>query len=69
MTDSTNPIENKTYEFRIRILGNEIISVGFTTSNDSNRFFVAALISVFSFLTILGAYSEKLIAIYHSLIK
>lgn len=50
----------KTYEFRIRFLGNEILAVGFSTSNDSNRWLAAGLVTVFCVLTVLGAYGEKI---------
>ena len=57
----------KTYEFRLRLLGNEIIAFGFSTTNDSNRWLVGGLLTVFCVLTVVGAYSEKFVAIVKSL--
>lgn len=60
--------ESNTYEFRVRILGNEILAIGLSSSSDSNRWIALGLVSVFSLLTILGAYGEKLVSLYHYLI-
>lgn len=58
----------KSYEVKIRLLGNEIFAIALSTSNDSNRWIAIGLITVFSVLTVLGAYGEKIIQLYRSLI-
>lgn len=58
--------EMKTYEFRIRFLGNEILAVGFSTTNDSNRWLAGSLLTVFCVLTVLGAYGEKIASVLKS---
>ena len=58
---------NKSYEFKLRILGNEVFAVGISTTDDSNRWMAIGLISMFSVLTILGAYGEKIISLYRYL--
>lgn len=67
MSDIDNSI--KSYEVKIRILGNEIFCITLSTTNDSNRWIAISLITVFSLLTVLGAYGEKLIQLYHYLVQ
>lgn len=57
---------NKIYEVKIRILGNEIFAVGLTATNGSNRWVIIGLLTTFSILTIIGAYGEKFIELYKS---
>lgn len=59
----------KLYEVRIRLLGNEIFAIALASSNDSNRWIALGLISVFSILTVLGAYGDKLVQLYKWLIN
>ena len=54
----------KLYEVKIRVLGNEVFAVALSSSNDSNRWIAIDLITVFSILTVLGAYGEKLIQLF-----
>lgn len=57
----------KSYEVRIRILGNEVFAVGLVSSSDSNKWIVIGLVTTFSLLTVIGAYGEKFVNFYHSL--
>ena len=57
----------KTYEVRIRILGNEVFAIGLISSSDTNRWIVVGMLTTFSLLTIIGAYGEKFVNFYHSI--
>lgn len=59
--------EDQTYELKIRILGNEIFAIALSSSSTSNRWIAIALVSIFSVLTVVGAYGEKLASLYHSI--
>jgi hypothetical protein len=61
--------QQKTYEIKIRILGNEIFAIALSTSNDSNKWIALSLVTIFSLLTIIGAYGEKLVQLYKYLIN
>ncbi len=56
--------QQKTYEIKIRILGNEIFAIGLTSTSDSNRWVTIGLVTIFSILTVIGAYGEKFIGLY-----
>lgn len=58
----------KNYEVKIRVLGNEVFAVSLSTTNDSNRWIAIGLITVFSLLTVLGAYGEKLVNLFKQLV-
>lgn len=60
-------MDQQTYEFRIRILGNEVFGVTVSTTSVSNKWIAIALVSMFSFMTIIGAYGEKFVDLYRSL--
>ena len=60
--------DDQTYEFRIRILGNEVLAVALSTTSTNNKWIAIAIISIFSILTILGAYGEKFVQLYRHLI-
>ncbi len=55
---------NNTYEFKVRILGNEIFAIGLTSSASSNRWTTIGLLSTFAVLTLLGAYGDKMVEAY-----
>ena len=59
--------ENKSYEIKIRLLGNEVFAIGLTATDTSNRILAFGLITVFCTLTIIGAYGEKLVGVFKSL--
>lgn len=61
--------EDQQYEVNIRVLGNEIFAVRLSTTSTSNRWVLISLVSIFSFLTILGAYGEKFIELYRWLVS
>jgi hypothetical protein len=60
--------EDQSYEFKLRILGNEVFAVSLSSTSTSNRWILIALVSIFTTLTVLGAYGEKFIMLYHSLV-
>lgn len=62
-------MDAKTYELKIRILGNEVFAIGLSTTDTSNRWMAIGMISVFSLVTILGAYGEKIVNLYNHLVK
>lgn len=57
-------MDPKTYEIKIRVLGNELFAIALSTSNDSNRWAAIGLLTVFCLLTIFGAYGDKLVGLY-----
>lgn len=48
----------------IRFFGNELFAVGFKTPDTSNRVVLLGTVSVFAFLTLLGAYGDKIVQLY-----
>jgi hypothetical protein len=60
--------EDQSYELHIRLLGNEVFGVKLSTTSTSNRWVLISLLSIFMFLTIIGAYGEKFIQLYQWLI-
>lgn len=60
---------NKTYEVSIRLLGNEIFALKLWSSSDSNKWIAIGLVTMFSLLTVLGAYGTNLVTFYKSLIN
>lgn len=56
--------EDQSYEVTIRVLGNEIFAVKLSTTSTSNRWVLISLVSIFAFLTILGAYGDKFVDLY-----
>lgn len=65
MTDD----KQNSYEVRLRLLGNEVFAVGFSSSSDSNRWIAIGLLTVFCTLTVLGAYGDKLLGLYQSIAR
>ena len=59
----------KTYEVSIRLLGNEIFALKLWSSSDSNKWIAIGLVTMFSLLTVLGAYGTNLVTFYKSLIN
>lgn len=57
----------KKYELSIRFLGNEIFAIGMSSSSDSNKWILIGLVSMFSILTVFGAYGSSLLAFLQSL--
>lgn len=67
-----SPVETtvggSTYEFKLRILGNEVLAVGLTSSSSDNRWVALSLLSLFCVITIIGAYGDKLVTLYKHII-
>ena len=61
-------MDPKTYEIKIRVLGNELFAIALSTSNDSNRWAAIGLLTVFCLLTVVGAYGERLVGLYKWLV-
>lgn len=53
------------YEFRLRILGNEIVAMSIGSSSTSNKWIALGLLSMFSLLLIFGEYGDKFIDFYN----
>jgi len=52
------------YEFRLRLFGNEVFNIGFSTTGDSNRWAVVSLVTVFAFMAGLAFFGKQLIALF-----
>lgn len=59
---------DKSFEIKIKFFGNEAFAVNLTAGNGSNRWVLLSVLTIFCFLTILGAYGEKFIELYRMLI-
>jgi hypothetical protein len=57
-----------TYEIKLRILGNEVFGFALTSSSSDNRWVLGALVTIFSLLTLVGAYGEKIVNLYHAIV-
>jgi hypothetical protein len=64
MPQSPVEINPNSYEIKLRILGNEVFAFGLSSSSSDNRWVALALVSIFCFVTLAGAYGEKLINLY-----
>lgn len=60
--------DDQSYELKIRILGNEVFAVALSSTSTNNKWIAIALVSIFTTLTLLGAYGEKLVTLYHWLV-
>ena len=67
MTD-TNHTDPKTFGISLRVLGNEVFAINITVGNDANNWVAIGLVSTLGFLSLLGAYGEKAVSAYHSLV-
>lgn len=65
---SMDQSEDQSYEVNIRLLGNEIFAVKLSTTSTSNRWVLVSLVSIFTFLTLIGAYGEQFIQLYRWLV-
>lgn len=61
--------EDQNYEVNIRVLGNEVFAIKLSTTSTSNRWVLISLVSVFSFLTVIGAYGDEFISMYRWLVS
>ena len=61
--------EDQSYEMKLRVLGNEVFAISLSSSSASNKWIVLALVSIFALLTVLGAYGEKFLNLYNSLMS
>ena len=62
--------ENKSeYEFKIRILGNEVFALGLSTTNNSNRWTTIGIASTFAILVFIGAFGTNLVELYNLIAK
>ena len=57
----------QTYELKIRVLGNEVLALALSTTSTSSRWIAISIVSMFSLLTVLGAYGDKLVELYKNL--
>jgi hypothetical protein len=64
----TEPIKSdNTYELHLRILGNEVFAIGLSSSSLDNKWVAIAIVSIFSALTLIGAYGDKFVALFQRL--
>ena len=56
-----------TYEFRLRVLGNEVFAVSLSTSNSSNRWTILSITTILITLVLLGTYGGTLVESYKTL--
>jgi hypothetical protein len=59
--------ENQNYEFKIRVLGNEVLAVGISSTATSNKWIAISIASAFSALVLIGAYGEKFVNLFKML--
>ena len=64
--ESTKP-DPATYEFKLRILGNEVFAVSLSTSNSSNRWTILSVGTILATLLLLVTYGTDLAASYRTL--
>lgn len=58
---------NKEYNISIRVFGNEILGFHLGTTSSSNKWVGIGFLTLFTILTLLGAYGEKLVSLYKTL--
>lgn len=63
-----NKDDDQSYELKIRLLGNEVFAVALSTTSTSDRWIIVTMVTIFSLLTILGAYGDKFAMYYQSLV-
>lgn len=61
--DQKQPIA-QSFEFRLRILGNEIFAVGIATTSATNKWAGIALLSTFIIVATAGAFSDQAVELY-----
>lgn len=57
----------QSYEFRLDLFGNEILMVNISTTSTRDRWVAITLVTIFSSLTIFGAYGDKFVGIVKSI--
>ena len=67
MEDNSNAPE--TYEFKLKILNNEIINVVLSTNNLTNKRAAISTVVVIALVTLIGAYGKHLVDLYNYIIK
>jgi hypothetical protein len=60
-------VPQKTYEIKLRILGNEVFAISLSSSND-DKWTAIGLFTVFSILTVIGAYGDKIVSLFKMLV-
>ena len=56
-----------TYEFSMRILGNEMFAVKMQVTDKSNRWVVLGTITAIGILSLIGAYGESFVELYRKI--
>ncbi|MCK9369165.1 hypothetical protein M0R04_04370 [Candidatus Dojkabacteria bacterium] len=63
------PIETpNTYEFKLTILKNDVISVNINSSNTTSKWFNMVLATVFGAVIIAAAFGDKLVNLYRMIV-
>lgn len=66
--NETTVKENNAYSVSIRVFEKEIFAIEISASNPSNRMMAIGLVSIFCIMTVVGAYGDKFISLYHSFV-
>lgn len=59
----------ETYEFKLKLVNNEIINVSLSTGNMSGRHAAISTIVIVAIVTLIGAYGKTLIDLYNYIAK
>lgn len=68
MATEQHESDGREYNISIRVLGNEVLGFHLGTNSESNKWVGIGFLTLFSLMTLLGAYGEKLISLYRWLI-
>ena len=63
-TTVTESIKEYKYAFFLRLLGNEVFNVGFSSSSDSGRWIALSLASISGILIAITLYGSKLLSVF-----
>lgn len=66
--DSTEPVVDNTYELKLTVLKNDLITLTIKSSTLSSKWFNVVL-GTFGVLILVGAFGDKFVNLYHQLIK
>lgn len=63
-TTVTESIKEYKYAFFLRLLGNEVFNVGFSSSSDSGRWIALSIGSISAALVVITLFGSKLLAVF-----
>ena len=65
----TTEVKSVSFEIKIRVLGNDLFSIGYSSSEGSNRYLIMGLGVCYCTLIAIGAYSDKIVTFYNYLMR